>query len=173
MNWLDPRQWLLIALFCAASALGMQFWNDRLVDQGDSIGYARAQSENTAAALKATADARQRGADLQTFVDTQRKEKTDEINRLRSEHAAALDRLRNRPERPASSANLPAPASDGAPAAGCTGAQLYRQDGRVLRGESLRAETIRLELRACYEQYDKARSVINDFQTKKGVLETD
>lgn len=173
MNWLDPRQWLLIALFCAASALGVQFWSDRLVDQGNAVGYARARAESTATALKATADARQREADLQTFVDTQRKEKTDEINRLRSEHAAALERLRNRPERPASSANLPAPASDGAPAAGCTGAQLYRQDGRVLRGESLRAETIRLELRACYEQYDKARSVINDFQTKKGVLETD
>lgn len=141
----------------------MQFWTARLVDQGDTAGYSRAKAENKAATLKVTEDTRQREADLQTFVDTQRKEKTDEINRLRSDHAAALDRLRNRPERPASSANLPAPASDGTPAAGCTGAQLYRQDGQVFRGESLRAETIRLELRACYEQYDKARSVINDF----------
>lgn len=173
MSWLDPRQWLLIAALCAASALGVQFWTEHLVDQGDTAGYARAQAENKAATLKVTDDARKRETDLQTTVDTQRKGKTDEIKRLRSDHAAAIERLQYRPERPPRSANLPASASNGPPASGCTGAELYRQDGQLLRGESLRAETIRLELRSCYQQYDQARAVINATQDPKGAASPD
>ena len=173
MSWLDPRQWLLIAVLCGASALGVQFWTTRLVDQGDTAGYARAQAENKAATLKVTADTRKRETDLQTATDTQRKEKNDEINRLRSNHAAALERMRHRPERPTGSANLPAPASNGSPATGCTGAQLYRPDGQLLRGESLRAETVRLELKACYQQYEQARVVVNATQDPKGATSPD
>lgn len=173
VSWLDPRQWLLILAFCGASALGVQFWSARLVEQGDAAGYGRAQAEHTTATLKLTTDARQRESALQTDADTDRREKNHEINRLHSEHAAALERLRSRPERPADSAgHLPPTAGSGAVATGCTGAELYREDGQAFRGESFRAETIRVELKACYAQYERAQRVINNWADTTGATPT-
>lgn len=173
MGLLDPRQWLLVALLCAAAALGVHVWSTRLVEKGDAAGYARATAEATAAALKATNEAKQRESALQADADTERREKSHEINRLRSEHAAAIERLRHRPERPTTTTgHLPAPAVPGATAAGCTGAELYRQDGQVLRGESLRAEQIRIELKACYAQYERARKMINEWADEPNAAPT-
>jgi hypothetical protein len=155
---LDPRQWLLIAALCAASVLGVQFWSGRLVDQGDTAGYARARTEIVAATLGASEVARARETELQAAADKTNKEKDHEINRLRREHAVVVERLLKRPQRPASAANVPAPASDAAPANGCTGAQLYREDGLFSRGEATRAELIRVELMACYVKYANAES---------------
>lgn len=60
MSWLDPRQWLIVAAFIAASMLGYHFWSARLVGQGDAAGYGRARAEYNAAAIKATAAEDQR-----------------------------------------------------------------------------------------------------------------
>lgn len=37
MNWLVPKEWLLIALFCAAALVGVKFWESRLIDEGRSL----------------------------------------------------------------------------------------------------------------------------------------
>ena len=37
MNWLVPKEWLLIALFCAAALVGVKFWELRLIDEGRSL----------------------------------------------------------------------------------------------------------------------------------------
>lgn len=153
---LDPRQWLLIAALCAASVLGVNFWSARLVDRGDSAGYARARAETVAATLVASEAARDRERKLQTANDLANKEINNEITRLRREHAAAIERLLNRPQRPVSTRDVSPLASNGPPASGCTGAQLYREDGLFSRGEAARAETIRLALMACYGSYERA-----------------
>lgn len=158
---LDPRQWVLIVALCAASVLGVQFWSGRLVDQGDAAGYARARAETVASTLAASESARDREHKLQAAADQTEKEKDHEIDRLRREHAVVVERLLKRAQRPASTANVPAPASDGAPASGCTGAELYREDGLFSRGEATRAETLRFALMACYEKYDNAVRTIN------------
>ena len=158
---LDPRQWLLIAALLAASVLGVQFWSGRLVDQGDTAGYARARAEIVAATLAASEQARERETALQAAADKTNKEKDHEIYRLRREHAVVVERLLKRPQRPASTDNVPASASAAAPAPGCTGAQLYREDGLFSRGEATRAEILRFALMACYELYETAQSKNN------------
>ena len=160
LGLLDPRQWLLAAAFAGACFLGINFWEHRLVARGDTAGYARAQGEFAKARELLTQAAAAKTLNLQTAKDQATKDKTDAISTLRAQHAVALERLRNRPERPAAG-DLPPVAGDGSPAAGCTGAQLYRPDGSVLAGESLRAETIRIELKSCYAQYDRAQSLTN------------
>ena len=158
MSFLDPRQWLLVIAFLGASFLGVKFWEHRLVQQGFEAGYAKAEQTYKARDAKTQADAVVKTTQLQAAADKARKEKTDAITHLRAQHAADLERLRQRPERPA---NLPQAPGDGQAAAGCTGAQLYREDAELAVRESLRAETIRIELMACYAQYDRARTEVN------------
>ena len=69
MNWLDPRQWLLAVAFVGACVLGANFWEHRLVAQGDAAGYDRAKAEYTQAALKAETKARADTARMQKEKD--------------------------------------------------------------------------------------------------------
>lgn len=80
-------------------------------------------------------------------------EKLDEINRIRSDSAAAIARLSNRPTRvPASTGGVPqaAPACTGA-----TGAQLYREDATVALRIAGDADEHRAALAACYKWADE------------------
>mgnify|MGYP000844705256 FL=1 len=158
MSFLDPRQWIMVIAFLGAAFLGVKFWEHRLVQKGFDAGYAKSEQVYKARDAKAQAEAAAKTARLQTAVDTARKEKNDAIASLRAQHAADLERLRQRPARPA---NLPQTAGDGQASGGCTGAQLYRDDAELLVRESLRAETVRLDLLACYAQYDRARAEVN------------
>ena len=96
-------------------------------------------------------------ADLQTQVDKTQGDKNDQIQALNSRVDDLNSRLRNRPTRP-SGANLPTTASDGQAASGCTGAQLYRGDSEVLTRIGRDADELRIQLKACYVQYDTARA---------------
>ena len=158
MSFLDPRQWLLSIAFIGAVVLGVKFWEHRLVQQGDQAGYARAVSQAQKAADKARADAETKTRQLQTDADQARKEKADALDQLDRTSRALAERMR---QRPAGGARLPAPASPGPAASGCTGAELYRSDGEFLVRESARADAIRIELQACYAAYERARGVVN------------
>ena len=161
MTFLDPRQWLLTIAFLGAVLLGVKFWEHRIIERGDQAGYARAVSQTQKAADKARAEAEAKTRQLQTDADQARKEKSDALNDLDRTQRALADSLRRRPERHAGGAGLPAPALDGQAAGGCTGAQLYRSDGEFLAREAARADTIRIELGACYAAYERARQAIN------------
>lgn len=95
--------------------------------------------------------ARQREEALKALLARQRKEHRNEVDRIVREYSALADSLRDRPERPAEGAGgVPASADAGTePAAGCTGAQLYRPDGVFLAGEAARADQLRVALAAC------------------------
>lgn len=161
MTWLDPRQWILVLAFCAASVLGYHFWSARLIAQGDAAGYARAVAKYQAAAEKARAEGEARTLALQNSFDKARQEKAHAIFDLQRRHAADIERLRNRPERPASRPDLPATAGAGPAAASCTGSDLFRQDAEFLVREAARADLIRAELASCYADYERARAMTN------------
>lgn len=81
--------------------------------------------------------------------------KINEIARLNTDLARAVDELRNRPERPAGP--RPAASNPTAPTA-CTGAELYRPDAEFLVREAARAQRVLLEREACHDKYDTLRS---------------
>lgn len=101
--------------------------------------------------------ARQREQALQNLANRLRQEKAHEARRLAVEHAADLERLRDRPARDGA-AELPGATAPGAgPAAGCTGAQLFREDASVLVGIARDADELRLALKQCQAAYDEVR----------------
>lgn len=65
---------------------------------------------------------------------------------------AALDSLRDRPDRPAADSK-----PTGTDCKGSTGAELSRSDARFLAGLAARADEIRVGLEACYEFADKVK----------------
>ena len=158
LSFLDPRQWLLAIAFLGAVVVGVKFWEHRLVQRGYDEGYAKASQVYKDRDALAKAEADTKTAKLQADVDKARKEKTNAIANLRAQLAADLGRVRQRPERPA---NLSEASGDGQTAGGCTATQLYREDAELALRESLRAETIRLDLLACYAQYDRARDEVS------------
>lgn len=162
LSLLGLKAWWIAAVLAASVFLAGTHW--RAYTSGKKAVQAEWNVEKIDIArqsFKLAEQATRATTNLQADIDTQRQEKNHEIARLNTRHDAALERLRQRPERPAGDAHVPATASNGQVASGCTGAELYRQDGQLLVGEFVRAETIRLELKACYQQYDKARASID------------
>lgn len=72
-------------------------------------------------------------------------DKDDEIRAIRDRLDVALDRLRKRPERPA---------TPSATCSGASGSELSGPDATFLEREAARADTLRAALRACYDYTD-------------------
>ena len=104
---------------------------------------------------KADKDTAQRAkeAELQVSMDKLQKDKNRETAKLQRTVATLTLSLRNRPERPA----VPASASTGDGATGCTGSGLYKTDSEFLVRLAQRADTIRLALIQCQTAYEKAQ----------------
>lgn len=113
-----------------------------------AIGYERRQAEQVAADLVATKEnfltSERRAATAAKIT----KAKDDQIRNINTRLVAALDELRDRPERRSATADNPADCK------GSTGADLSRPDAGFLTREAARADTLRAGLRACYEQYE-------------------
>ena len=115
---------------------------------------------------KAKDEARQREQDLQAQADKDRHESQTRINRLRAERDAALAKLRDRPQRPASANGivLPSPAGSGPKAQHCTGADLYRDDAEFLVGVAADFKELAVKYDELWTLYERARA-----QTPKAV----
>ncbi len=87
---------------------------------------------------------------LQAITEKAANEKT----RLAADLRAAVDSLRNRPQRPAAAGGAVPPGA--ADPVACTGAGLFRSDAEFLVRESARADGLRLQLAACQASYDAA-----------------
>lgn len=74
-----------------------------------------------------------------------------ENQRIAAAVAAALDGVRQRPDRPAGGGAVP---KDSAGNLACTGAQLYRPDAEFLVREAGRADRVRNQLADCRAKYD-------------------
>ena len=95
---------------------------------------------------------------LEAAADQLSKAKNATIKTISLRLAAALDGLRNRPERPADPI-LPSTSEAGANT-GCTGAQLYRSDAEFLVREAARAEQLIADLAQCQARYEQARGAL-------------
>lgn len=113
------------------------------------------------AAVAAQASARQKEAELQEFADRLRRTKDAEINSLRIDVRNLRERLSNLPTRPAGDPGT-ATASFGQAPVNCPGPILYRDTAEALADEAERADLIRIELKACYSAWDKARQIVGD-----------
>ena len=111
---------------------------------------------DAAANVQAAMQARAREQALQSTADKIRQEKTREIADLNRRHAALVDSLRHRPDRPAD--YLPAAAQDAqpGPATGCGADQLYREDAAMALGIARDADLVRIALHQCHAQYQAA-----------------
>ena len=100
-------------------------------------------------------------ARLQASVDKQRDIDHAAKRALDRRVAGLLDSLRDRPERPAADKGgdgMPEVAGSGAVGAGCTGAELHRQDAEFLVRESARADRLQAALRSCRDAYGRAQA---------------
>ena len=133
LNW---RIWAAVALAIGLAAshwkvynLGKQVvqtkWDQQTLQTYEQVEKLRAETAVTQALLEAD-------------KEKLRRNKNAEINKLNADLTDALERLRNRPERPREG---DLPADTGAePAASCTGAGLYREDAEFLTREADRAD---------------------------------
>lgn len=160
----------IAAVIVAILALLAGAWKCYVVGRNDGRAeVAQMWDQERAKTAKAHADeqarARAREQILQRQADQDRQEKHREIARLTRQRDAALDSLRQRPDRPANATSqAAAPAQPGPSAPGCTGSQLYRPDAAFLVGEAARADLIRAELAQCQAQYQAAERAMNGDQ---------
>lgn len=131
------------------SGLETEIAQERLAHKSTRLEYADK-------ARHAEAEARQKEFELAAAIDQQRKVKDDEISNLRRDVRNLRGRLSDLSTRPASDPGAEA-ASFGQAPVGCPGPVLYRDTAEALVDEAERADVIRIELKACYGAWDKAR----------------
>ena len=165
MAWLlNPQLLLVLAL---AVAWPLSLW--QASNRGETAGRAAVQQQWDAeattralATLKLVDAAHATSQALQDKAAEQRKATNDQITRINRAHALALERLRDRPERPADTGvgSLSEAATVGEHATGCTGAGLFRSDSEFLSGLAADADKLRAGLQACQAQYNAAREAM-------------
>jgi site-specific DNA-adenine methylase len=82
----------------------------------------------------------------QADADKIRTEKDAQIRDINAKLVDAVSELRKRPGRTTET-------TAGQTAKGCNGSELYAEDSIFLTREAARADTIRVALQACYDQY--------------------
>lgn len=123
---------------------------------------ARAESNR----LLLMANAKRQG-DLQVAADKERKTLNDKNRNTARRLADALDRLRERPERPEPAdsgdgvSENPGLAGTGPRNQSCTGAGLYREDGQFLAREAADTSRLQAALRTCLAGYGRAQATVN------------
>ena len=130
---------------------------------GESKIQAKWDAEVSAMALAQAAElerAMAKTAELQAQVQQITRSHRNEIARINARHAAAIDGVRDRPERP-DSGGVPEGASVGTGSAGCTGAELYRPDAEFLIGIARDADRLRLALAACIAHSREIERAVN------------
>ena len=133
-------------------AYGVGHW------QGDDAGQAKIQAkwdqeraklaEEYAANVTAM---REKEQAMQGNADKLRQEKDREIREINAKSIALANSLRDRPNRTEGSGVSQTP---GTGQSGCTGKDLYKQDGEFLIGIAREADELRIALKQCYAQYE-------------------
>lgn len=128
--------------------------------QGHKLGKAEVQqawdkekAEQLAAYAKAQEEARAKEQELQANADQLRREKDAEIRNINARATALSNSLQQRQTREAGSLS----SSSGTRPSGCTGKDLYREDGEFLIGIAREADELRSALKQCYSQYEALR----------------
>jgi hypothetical protein len=142
----------VLAVVCA---YGTGHW------QGDTAGQAKVQAQWDKEKAKLAeeyaanvAAMREKEQVMQSNADKLREDKNRELREANARNTALLNSLQYRPNRSESS-GVPTTASNGTN--GCTGKELYREDGAVLIGIAREADELRISLKQCYAQYESVR----------------
>ena len=148
---------LAVAAMLTLTSLVLTAWH--AYTSGKQAGQQQVQSlwdKDKAATAEAIAQqqaqARAKEQAWQAKADKLQEARRHEIARLNSRHAAIVDSLRDRPER-SSGGGVPEASQVGDGERACTGNQLYRPDASFLIGEAVRADQLRIALRACQAAY--------------------
>lgn len=148
---------LLFAL-AASLAVNVATWAKLSAERNahNSFRAATAQAEQVRSetARKAEAGHRARERAQADTLQAITEKAANEKNRLAADLRAAVDSLRNRPQRPATAGGAVPPGA--ADPVGCTGASLFAEDAAVVIREAARADGIRLQLAACQAAFDSA-----------------
>jgi hypothetical protein len=156
MPWWLIRFGPYIAVFGVALALGWQVNGWRLNTKIESI-----QAEYARQYAAAQQKARATEQSMQSAADRLRRDKDAQINNLSTRVRTLTAELRNRPKRPSTSSITP-DARLGLTASGCSGAELYREDGEFLIREAARADTIQEGYKQCTQQYETMRKYLSN-----------
>ena len=142
-----PSPMLILAVVLAFVVNGF-YWNAHGSNAADTRWKAKIEQQRADAEAKA----REQEKTWQEAANAIVKNQDAKLAATRRNLDAALDSLRDRPERPSTDTKPP-----GTDCKGSTGAELSRADARFLVGEAARADTIRVGLEACYEFADKVK----------------
>ena len=144
----------VLAVVCA---YGTGHW------QGDDAGQAKVQAQWDREKAKQMAEyaenmrlAREKEQALQLGADNLRQEKDREIRNINARSIALANSLRDRPDRPTTQSGAVS-STAGVGQSGCTGKELYREDGAILVGIAREADELRIALKQCYAQYETLR----------------
>jgi len=151
--------------FIAGSVLAVVFAYGAGHWQGDEAGQAKVQqqwdkekaklAEEYAANVAAM---REKEQVMQGNADKLREDKNRELREANARNTALLNSLQHRPNR-TENGGVPTTAGNGKD--GCTGKELYREDGSILIGIAREADELRASLKQCYAQYETARKELN------------
>lgn len=142
-----PSPMLMLAVVIAFVVNGF-YWHASGSNAADTRWTARIEKERAESLIKARANERE----MQNAFDTAQRKQAARLADTRRNLDAALNGLRDRPERP-----IGMPEGARAGCTGGTGAELSRPDAGFLAGEAARADDIRAGLVACYEVMDSVR----------------
>jgi hypothetical protein len=151
--------------FIAGSVLAVVFAYGAGHWQGDEAGQAKVQAQWDKEKAKLAeeyaanvAAMREKEQVMQSNADKLREDKNRELREANARNTALLNSLQHRPNRTESS-GVSTTASNRTN--GCTGKELYREDGAVLIGIAREADELRASLKQCYSQYEAARKTLN------------
>lgn len=113
--------------------------------------------EQTKEYLKRVQEAANKQTELESKVNELRGTYEQDTSRLRVTVDSLNERLREREKRPAAIDKVPEAAPTKPNSSGCTGKELYAEDGRFLVRESQRADQLRALLLECRYAYDQLR----------------
>ena len=145
-------------VIAVACAYGAGHW------QGDTAGQAKVQAqwdkEKAKLAEEYAANValmREKEQVMQGNADKLREDKNRELREANARNTALLNSLQHRPNRTEGS-GVSTTASNGKD--GCTGKELYREDGEFLVRFAREADELRVALKQCYAQYEAARQTV-------------
>lgn len=148
---LSPKVWIAIAL--AAALAFSHFFVYRAGKAQVRTAWDEQKLVDAEAFRKAEAVSREREQALQAQANQTTKEKDAKIRKITAARDTALERLRDRAERPAGF--VPEVAGT---ARGATGAGLFRGDSEFLVRLGASADATAAERDACYRQYEQIRA---------------
>lgn len=152
-----PSPWILLVFVLTIGAVaGGGYYSGKEAGRAEvQQAWDKEKAEQYAAYAKKQEEARQKEQELQAAADRLRKEKDAEIRNINARATALANSMRDRQSRPAEGSTVSSASSTGS--RGCTGKELYREDGEFLVGIAREADELRSALKQCYKQYEAVR----------------